>query len=293
MHQVWQCLKAVGQSAPKSPIQPHLVQMPPSLALTSSQLTALISELQARVEWIRNEYLARHSPGDAVPKEIQLLKGCMRESEVDRVWALSRMPMNRIFHMRSKFYNDDFFTPMPSIEEDAMPMANLYKALQPHIITVAFDPEGTGPDTHYKVLQVVAAGLRVALSRGDLTDDPDPLVWGYRNVWFVFQPSQANLFIPVVRADLDLMHDTFMNCFTTQKNASFPSPFYDGPFSLWAHQIQLDQRSDLGVLLGEDFFSTHCDERVRGCDGFVFIQAMPSRCFLKEVEDLKSKFEIV
>jgi len=25
----------------------------------------------------------------------------------------------------------------------------------PDIITVAFDPEGTGPDTHYKVLQVV------------------------------------------------------------------------------------------------------------------------------------------
>ena len=50
------------------------------------------------------------------------------------------------------------------------------------MITVAFDPEGTGPDTHYKVLQVVAAGLRIALQRGDLVD-PDPIVWGYRNVW--------------------------------------------------------------------------------------------------------------
>lgn len=35
-------------------------------------------------------------------REIQLLKGCMRESEVDRVWALSSMPVNRIHHMRSK-----------------------------------------------------------------------------------------------------------------------------------------------------------------------------------------------
>ena len=78
----------------------------------------------------------------------------MRESEEDRVWALSRMPMNRVHHMRSKFYTDDFFTPMPSIADDAMPFANLIKARQPDIITVAFDPEGTGPDTHYKVLQV-------------------------------------------------------------------------------------------------------------------------------------------
>jgi hypothetical protein len=33
-------------------------------------------------------------------------------------------------------------------------MANLLKARQPHVLTVALDPEGTGPDTHYKVLLV-------------------------------------------------------------------------------------------------------------------------------------------
>jgi uncharacterized membrane protein len=27
----------------------------------------------------------------------------MRETEVDRVWALSRMPMSRIHHLRSKY----------------------------------------------------------------------------------------------------------------------------------------------------------------------------------------------
>ena len=43
---------------------------------------------------------------------------------------------------------------MPSLEDDAMPMANLLKARQPHVLTVALDPEGTGPDTHYKVLLV-------------------------------------------------------------------------------------------------------------------------------------------
>jgi glucosamine-6-phosphate deaminase len=77
-------------------------------------------------------------------REMQLLKGCMRESEVDRVWAISSMPNNRIHHMRSKFYTDDFFTPMPSLEDDALPMANLIRARQPDVLTVAFDPEGTG-----------------------------------------------------------------------------------------------------------------------------------------------------
>ena len=34
--------------------------------------------------------------------------------------------------------------------------------------------------------------------------------------------------IPESDEDLDLMHNTFMSCFTTQKNASFPSPHYNG-----------------------------------------------------------------
>lgn len=253
---------------------------------------SLTEALQEKVAWIKNEYLAHHQPGDAVPKDMQVLKGCMRESEVDRVWALSSMPMNRIHHMRSKFYTDDFFTPMPSLEDDALPMANLIKARQPDIVTVAFDPEGTGPDTHYKVLTVVAAGLRIALNRRDL-ENRELLVWGYRNVWFVFPPSQATLMIPCSENDLNLMHDTFMSCFTTQKQASFPSPHYDGPFSAWARQIQRDQKAMLTTLLGEEYFANHHHPKVRDSAGFIFIQAMDVGTFLSEVEDLKSKFENV
>jgi glucosamine-6-phosphate deaminase len=252
---------------------------------------SLIAALKVHVKYLKEEYLLNHQPGDGIPKDIQILKGCMRESEVDRVWALSCMPMNRIHHMRSKFYTDDFFTPMPSLEDDAMPMANLIKARQPDVITVAFDPEGTGPDTHYKVLQVVAAGLRIAIARGDLINS-NPLVWGYRNVWFIFSPSEATIMVPATEADLDLMHDTFMSCFTTQKLASFPSPFYDGPFSAWARHLQREHKATLQCLLGKEYFETHADKRVRESAGFVFLRAMHAQVFLKEVEELKSKFEM-
>lgn len=70
-----------------------------TLTMNYSQL---VNELREKIQWIQVDYLRNHQPGDAVPKEMQLLKGCMRESEVDRVWALSRMPMNRIHHLRSK-----------------------------------------------------------------------------------------------------------------------------------------------------------------------------------------------
>jgi len=35
-------------------------------------------------------------------RDIQILKGCMRESETDRYWATAKMPMSRIHHLRSK-----------------------------------------------------------------------------------------------------------------------------------------------------------------------------------------------
>lgn len=191
-----------------------------------------------------------------------------------------------------RFYTDDFFTPMPSREDDAMPMANLIRDLQPDMLSVAFDPEGTGPDTHYKVLQVVAAGLRIALSRGDLINK-NPIVWGYRNVWFEFSPSEATLLAPCSLEDIDLTHATFMNCFTTQKHASFPSPLYEGPFSAWAKEIQLRQFRNMRTLLGAKYFEDHADPRVRSGEGFIFIKAMPAQQFLREVEDLRNKFEIV
>lgn len=261
--------------------------------VTTQSYTTLVVQIAERVMWLLEEYLPKQQPGDHVPREMQLMKGCMRESEVDRVWALSRMPMNRIHHMRSKFYTDDFFCPMPSLEDDAMPFANLVRARQPDLISVAFDPEGTGPDTHYKVLQLVAAGLKISIQRGDFRGGQLPMVWGYRNVWFVFAPWECNIMIPVSEDDLQLMHDTFMSCFTTQKEASFPSPFYDGPFSAWARHLQIEQRKELEDLLGSQYFEQHADPRVRHAHGFVFLKAMHAGTFLAECEGLKSKFEIV
>ena len=49
----------------------------------------------------------------------------------------------------------------------------------------------------------------------------------------------------------------------------------------------------LGVLLGESFFQNHPNESVKNSSGFVFIRAMQANHFLKEVEELKSKFQNV
>ena len=246
-----------------------------------------MKSIQETVELLRTDYLTGQTDAE-LTKKAKLIKGCMRESEVDRVWALSHQKNERVHHLRSKFYMEK---QPPTREDDAVPVANLIQSLQPHWLTVAFDPEGTGPDTHYKVLQIVAEGIRVALERGDISNAIDFVVWGYRNVWFTFTPSEATLLMPVTQADLDLMDDTFMNCFTTQKDASFPSPLYDGPFSAWSRHLQQQQYLDMQTLLGEEYLQSHPDRRVQEAAGFVFVQAMSVDRFLKEVDGLKSTIE--
>jgi glucosamine-6-phosphate deaminase len=47
--------------------------------------------------------------------------------------------------------------------------------------------------------------------------DLNPVVWGYRNVWFRFHPSETTVMAPVDDAGLDEMNDAFLTCFSTQK----------------------------------------------------------------------------
>lgn len=104
--------------------------------------------------------------------------------------------------MRLGFYTSDIFTPEPTLERDSKPVLDAllstaliiimtilevlvmypyyYSEAQPDIVTVAFDPEASGPDTHYKVLQAVTEALKMYQS----TIPEKPIkVWGYRNVW--------------------------------------------------------------------------------------------------------------
>ena len=246
-----------------------------------------MTALKDKVRWLKTEYFARRRPGEKDIAEVQTLKGSMRETESERMLMLAGVDLADVYHMRAKFYNGDYFNPLPSIEEDARPLANLYKELQPHLITVAYDPEGTGPDTHYKVLQIVAQALR-------MTDFDHPVtVWGYRNVWHRFKFSDGNTLYPVSEEEMAAMNHAFLSCFSTQRQASFPSVEHDGPFSELAEKIQREYFDNLQVLLGKKYFQGHPDPRVRNAQGFVFVKEMTAETFMDNAQELKSRIELV
>jgi glucosamine-6-phosphate deaminase len=86
------------------------------------------------------------------------------------------------------------FTEEPRVDRDVLPIFELLRSIRPGVVSVAFDPEGSGPDTHYKVLQAVAEALRLY---EESSGDTSVRVWGYRNVWYRFRPAEADLMVPV------------------------------------------------------------------------------------------------
>jgi glucosamine-6-phosphate deaminase len=241
-----------------------------------------------RVEELIN-YFQTQYPGKKDLPYIQTLKGMCREWESACLWGYFGWNSSAIEHLRLGFYKGEIFTEDPSQSRDVLPVLNLLRRVQPDVVTVAFDPEASGPDTHYKVLQSIAEALK---AYRDETGRDDIEIIGYRNVWYRFHPAEANIFIPVSLNMLTLQHQSFMNSYISQRDASFPSYEFEGPFSLLAQKIQVDQYEQLTTCLGRDFFYEHDSALVRATRGFVFVKSMSMDEFFTYSRDLKAQAEL-
>jgi len=235
------------------------------------------------IEYVKSQY-----PGAKDPPHVQLLKGMIREFEVELLWAYFGIETSAIFPLRLGFYTGDIFSQEPEINRDVMPIFALLKKVKPNVVSVAFDPEGSGPDTHYKALQAVSEALKMYEKENAASDIR---VWGYRNVWYRYRPAEVNLMPPVSLNTLSMLHTAFMNCFGSQSAASFPSYEHDGPFSELAQKIQVSQYAMIKTCLGQDFFTKNEHPRLRAARGLMFLKEMPLAEFYEHVRELKKLTE--
>lgn len=242
----------------------------------------LSRQIQSIISLLRSSY-----DGEKNPPEIQMLKGMIREFEEELVWAHFGVQVKNIHHLRLGFYTGDIFTQQPDKERDVKPLLDLILTVQPTVISVALDPEGSGPDTHYKVLQTLAGALR---EWNDLTDLRHLRIWGYRNVWYRFHPAEASVIVPVSLNSLAMTKEAFRDCYVSQVNASFPSYEYDGPFSELAQKIWVEQLKEIQLLLGKNFFYENAHPRIRAAHGLVYFREMNLAEFLKQARELAAYF---
>jgi glucosamine-6-phosphate deaminase len=243
----------------------------------------LIGQIQKNIDLINESY-----SGEKNSPDIQRLKGMLREFEEELVWAHYGVPVKNIEHLRLGFYTGDIFTQQPDRKRDVEPILQLLRRIQPTVISLAFDPEGSGPDTHYKVLQAIAEALKQWSREKDLSD---LRVIGYRNVWYRFIPSEANVFVPVSLNSMAVLGQSFRDCYVSQVNASFPSPAYDGPFSDLSQQVWVEQFKQVQLILGKDFFYENESPKIRGTHGMVYYKEMQLDEFLKHARELEKSVE--
>lgn len=219
---------------------------------------------------------------------IQKLKGMIREFEEDLVWAHFGVQVKNVHHLRLGFYTGDIFTEQPEKHRDVEPVLNLLRKVQPTVLSLTLDPEGSGPDTHYKVLQATAEAVRLWSNEKDLSNLK---IWGYRNVWFRFQPSDAEIIAPVSLNAMSLMDSAFTNCYLSQVDAPFPSYMLDGKFSDLAKKIWVEQLREIQLLLGKDFFYENSLPLLRASHGMIYFREMNVEEFLKQARELEKTME--
>jgi glucosamine-6-phosphate deaminase len=234
------------------------------------------------------QYLADAYPGKKDISVMQKLKGMCREWEAECLWGYFGWQCSNVLHMRLGFYSGDIFTAQPDRERDVAPVVREMKRVRPDVVSVALDPEGSGPDTHYKVMQAIHA----ALNEYQQEEESIPVrIWGYRNIWYRFHPAEMNMCVPVSLNMLSIMHSAFMNTFVSQRDASFPSYEYDGPFSRLAQKIQVEQYRILKTCLGREWFHDHSNAMIRATRGLVFIKEMDVKEFYRHSRDLRHAAE--
>lgn len=282
---VWQYLDGVAANSEILKDEGKLRRLLSNLIFifNDRDLGALEERIEELIQYFKSQY-----PGKKDWENIQRLKGMCREWEADCLWGYFGWNSDNVLHTRLGFYKGDIFTGEPTMERDVLPVLEIIREINPDIITVALDPEASGPDTHYKVLQTITEAIKMFEKESGRTDLE---ILGYRNVWYRFHPSEANIFVPVSLNMFALQDSAFKDSFISQKDASFPSYEHDGPFSELAQSIQVGQYQMLKTCLGREFFNEHENALLRATRGMVYLKRMDLNEFYNRSRELQKNIE--
>ena len=82
------------------------------------------------------------------------------------------------------------------------------------------------------------------------------------------------MYVPVSINSMAVINYIFKTCYLTQRDASFPSPEHEGPFSELVQRILVEQFQMLRTALGPEFWYRHDTPRLRATQGILFMRNM-------------------
>ncbi|SUZ55134.1 uncharacterized protein METZ01_LOCUS7988 [marine metagenome] len=96
---------------------------------------------------------------------------------------------------------------------------------------------------------------------------------------------------PVSLNSMAVLRDSFLNCYLSQKDASFPSYELDGPFCDLTQKIWVDQHRIMELILGKDFWYQNNDPHFRATHGLVYMKELTLEDFLNTARTLEESIE--
>lgn len=241
-----------------------------------------IDDLLAAIEEILT-VLKNSYDGGINPPKVQKLKGMIREFEEELVWAHYGIMVKNVHHLHLGFYSGK-----SNYENDVLPILEEFRKYKPTVISLAMDPQGSGPDTHYKVLQATAKAVEAWSKEEDLSN---LRIVGYRNVWFRYNPWDVEVLVPVSLNSLATLEKSFKECYITQVNASFPSYALDGAFSDLTQRVWVEQHKQIQLLLGKNYFYQNESPLLRATHGMIYYRELSVEQFLEESQKLGKAME--
>ena len=92
--------------------------------------------------------------------------------------------------------------------------------------------------------------------------------------WYRFDIAEADIIVPVTLNSMSILKSTFLNCYLSQRAASFPSHEFDGPFCDLSQKIWVEQHKELQLLLGRDYWYQNKNPHLRSVHGAVYLKEM-------------------
>lgn len=194
---------------------------------------AVISKLDA----LRAAMDAKN-PGDVDSKDLQLIKAYIRYSEAIAGIEVMHLDKSHARFLDMPFYKTGTVRKEPIGEEDVRIVLALLEEKKPDHIFVAgdlSDPHGTHRMCYFAIQE--------ALSRFQQThpESEHPLVWLYRGAWQEWEIDEADVFIPMSKADLDRKVEAIFKHESQKDRAMYPGAYDAREF--WERAKQRNQHT--------------------------------------------------
>ncbi len=173
------------------------------------------------------DFLARKKPGEVDLEVIQRLKAHIRYAEAVAAIEVMGLRAEHARFLDMPFYKTGTVRKDPIGEADIRIVHDLLEEIRPHHIFVAgdlSDPHGTH--------RMCYTAIQQALQRYHRTHPREawPLVWLYRGAWQEWEVHQADVFLPLSKADLDRKIEAIFKHESQKDRAMFPGAYDDREF---------------------------------------------------------------